>query len=121
MNEKLEGKGIKALGLILSVVCFAAALFHIFIAWNTSISIIQQRVFHVFVMIVIYFLAQTQKAAKAGKKTAPLHMICALVAVVSCLYFLSQSTYYLLGTGKESVYRRNERYKKPHQNTYENR
>lgn len=92
MNEKLEGKGVKTLGLVLSVVCFAAALFHIFIAWDTSISIIQQRVFHVFVMIVIYFLSQTQKAAKAGKKTAPLHMLCALVAVVSCLYFLSRTT-----------------------------
>ena len=92
MNEKLEGKGVKALGLALSIVCFLAALFHIFIAWDTSISIIQQRVFHVFVMIVIYFLAQTQKAAKAGKKTAPLHLFCSLVAVVSCLYFLSRTT-----------------------------
>lgn len=48
MNENLQSKGSKALNLILSIVCFIVALFHIFIAWDTSISLVQQRVFHVY-------------------------------------------------------------------------
>ena len=67
MNENLQSKGSKALNLILSIVCFIVALFHIFIAWDTSISLVQQRVFHVFAMVLIYFLMQTQQAAQVGR------------------------------------------------------
>ena len=34
MNENLQSKGSKALNLILSIVCFIVALFHIFIAFE---------------------------------------------------------------------------------------
>lgn len=73
MNENLQSKGSKALNLILSIVCFIVALFHIFIAWDTSISLVQQRVFHVFAMVLIYFLMQTQQAAAGRKVTKFLH------------------------------------------------
>ena len=71
MNENLQSKGAKALNLILSIVCFIVALFHIFIAWDTSISLVQQRVFHVFAMVLIYFLMQAQQAA--ADRTARAH------------------------------------------------
>ena len=43
MNEKTQGRENRILSLVLSGVCIAASLFHIFIAWDTSISIVQQR------------------------------------------------------------------------------
>ncbi|MDD6320522.1 MAG: TRAP transporter fused permease subunit [Oscillospiraceae bacterium] len=93
MNGTLDSKGIKALDIILSVVCFVAAIFHIFIAWSTSISIVQQRVFHVFVMILIYFLMQAEKSAKAGKKApTTINTVCTVMVVIAGGYFLSRTT-----------------------------
>ena len=92
MNENLQSKGSKALNLILSIVCFIVALFHIFIAWDTSISLVQQRVFHVFAMVLIYFLMQTQQAAAGRKVTKFLHGAFSLATVVVGGYFLTNTT-----------------------------
>ena len=89
MNKKRSSKSNKILDTILSLVCLLAAIFHIFIAWNTSISIIQQRVFHVFVMILIFFLMKCSASAKTEKKySATIYGLCSLLAVVSGSYFL---------------------------------
>ena len=92
MNEKLQGRGNRLLGMILSGVCIAASLFHIFISWDTSISIVQQRVFHVFIMVLIYFLMQTEKAQKEGKKLGFLYGFFTLVTVAVGGYFLANTT-----------------------------
>ena len=92
MNEKLLGKGDRILGLILSGVCILTSLFHIFIAWDTSISIVQQRVFHVFAMILIYFLTRTEKAQREGKKLGLLYGLLSLAATVVGGYFLANTT-----------------------------
>lgn len=92
MNENLQSKGAKALNLILSIVCFIVALFHIFIAWDTSISLVQQRVFHVFAMVLIYFLMQAQQAAADRKVTKFLHGAFSLATVVVGGYFLTNTT-----------------------------
>ncbi len=92
MNDKLQSKSAKALDIILSVVCFVVALFHVFIAWDTSISLVQQRVFHVFAMLLIYFLMQTQKAASDGKVTRFLHGALSLITTVVGGYFLANTT-----------------------------
>lgn len=89
MNEKQSSKNNKILDVILAIVCLAAAIFHIFIAWNTSISIIQQRVFHVFIMILIFFLMKCSASLKEEKKfPATMYGFCSLLAVVSGFYFL---------------------------------
>lgn len=92
MSDKSQIHSTKALDIILSVVCFAVALFHVFIAWDTSISLVQQRVFHVFAMILIYFLMQTQKAASKGKATRFVHGALSLGTVVVGGYFLANTT-----------------------------
>ena len=92
MNEKTQGRENRILSLVLSGVCIAASLFHIFIAWDTSISIVQQRVFHVFIMILIYFLMQTEKAQKDGKRLGLLYGALSLAAAVVGGYFLANTT-----------------------------
>lgn len=92
MNEKTQGRENRILSLVLSGVCIAASLFHIFIAWDTSISIVQQRVFHVFIMILIYFLMQTEKAQKEGKRLGLLYGALSLAAAVVGGYFLANTT-----------------------------
>lgn len=89
MNEKQSSKNNKILDVILAIVCLTAAIFHIFIAWNTSISIIQQRVFHVFIMILIFFLMKCSASLKEEKKfPATMYGFCSLLAVISGSYFL---------------------------------
>ncbi|WP_071705926.1 TRAP transporter permease [Murdochiella vaginalis] len=89
MNEKQSSKKKNILDVILAIVCLAAAIFHIFISWNTSISIIQQRVFHVFVMILIFFLMKCSASTKAEKKfSATIYGVCSLLSIVSGCYFL---------------------------------
>ncbi len=92
MNEKRPGRENRLLGLLLSGVCVFASLFHIFIAWDTSISIVQQRVFHVFVMVLIYFLMQTEKAQREGKRLGLLYGLLSLGAVTVGGYFLANTT-----------------------------
>lgn len=89
MNEKQSSKNNKILDVILAIVCLTAAIFHIFIAWNTSISIIQQRVFHVFIMILIFFLMKCSASLKEEKKfPATMYGFSSLLAVISGSYFL---------------------------------
>lgn len=89
MNAKQSSKNNKILDVILAIVCLTAAIFHIFIAWNTSISIIQQRVFHVFIMILIFFLMKCSSSLKEEKKFAIImYGFCSLLAVISGSYFL---------------------------------
>lgn len=89
MNAKQSSKNNKILDVILAIICLTAAIFHIFIAWNTSISIIQQRVFHVFIMILIFFLMKCSSSLKEEKKFAIImYGFCSLLAVISGSYFL---------------------------------
>lgn len=92
MSEKIQNRESRLLTILLSGVCVAASLFHIFISWDTSISIVQQRVFHVFVMILIYFLVQTEKAQREGKRLGFLYGLLALGTVAVGGYFLANTT-----------------------------
>ncbi|MCC8059255.1 MAG: TRAP transporter permease [Clostridiales bacterium] len=87
-NQKMSA----GVGAVLNLVCLAAALFHIYIAWNTSISIVQQRVLHVFVMILIYFLMQAQKACEAGKKIGFFYVLCSILVFCAGVYFMANTT-----------------------------
>lgn len=93
MNEIQPSRSVRILNVLLFTVCLIAAIFHIFIAWDTSISIVQQRVFHVFVMILIFFLSQSRKSAGEGKKVlTAVYGFFAILTTVSGVYFLSRTT-----------------------------
>ena len=45
----------KAVDCVIALLCLAVSLFHIFIAVNSSISVVQQRVIHVMAILLIFF------------------------------------------------------------------
>jgi TRAP transporter 4TM/12TM fusion protein len=69
-----------------------AAAFHIFIAYSTVISVIQQRVIHVFVMILLWYMYKGQTKYREGKKTFLLYDILALLALTLGIYFMLNTT-----------------------------
>lgn len=78
-------KGSKSLIAALSL---TLALFQIYIACSTSISVIQQRVFHVFMLIAIFGLYQSVDRLQKNKKSSLYFLFITAVAVVSGIYFL---------------------------------
>lgn len=92
MSDTQKSKGAAAANILLSAVCVIASLFHIFIAWDTSISIVQQRVLHVFIMIMIYFLVHVEDAAQAGRKSRFVYGFFVLFTLVIGGYFLANTT-----------------------------
>ncbi len=94
MSSKIKENS--AVDILLSAVCVIASLFHIFIAWNTSISIVQQRVFHVFIMILIYFLTRTQESVEGHRKSRFIYSALVLLTVVVGGYFLANTTLEML-------------------------
>lgn len=90
----LAGKKFqKVLMILLSVSCLVISLFHIFVAWNTSISVAQQRVIHVFLMLFLYFLSQTVQYMEHDKKwRAALHLLFTAVMVAVGSYFVQNTT-----------------------------
>lgn len=64
MNENLQSKGFKgAESNLVYCLLYCGSVPHLH-RWDTSISLVQQRVFHVFAMVLIYFLMQTQQAGR---------------------------------------------------------
>lgn len=87
------GKWKKALSLLLSVCCVVVSAFHIFVAWDTSISVVQQRVFHVFMILILYFLSNTVKGMEKGKKgSTAFHGIFTIIMTVVGIYFVQNTT-----------------------------
>lgn len=77
---------LKPLVLVLSVFIVT---YHLFISFSTSISLMQQRVIHLFSFLVIWFLLSLDTPGKNGKK-----MIAAAGAILSAaigLYFVVQT------------------------------
>ncbi|MEG1857743.1 MAG: TRAP transporter fused permease subunit, partial [Pseudoflavonifractor sp.] len=92
MKEKLRSGTLHGVSAVLLVACLVASLFHIFIAWDTSITIVQQRVFHVFIILFIYFLLQAKDRLEKGKKSSVLLVMIALVVAGLAVYFLVNTT-----------------------------
>lgn len=88
------GKKIqKCLVLLLSLSCLVVSLFHIYVAWDSSISVAQQRVLHVFLMLFLYFLSQTVQYMEKDKRwSAAAHLIFTVVIIVVGIYFVRNTT-----------------------------
>lgn len=90
----LTGKRFqKILMVLLSVSSMAISMFHIFVAWDSSISVAQQRVLHVFLMLFLYFLSQTvQYMEKEKTWKAASHLLFTAVIIAVGIYFVQNTT-----------------------------
>lgn len=82
----------KSMGKIIAFLALIAAIFHIYIAFSTSISMVQQRVFHVFVMIMLYYLSKSQGFLGKKKIWAIITGVLFVVATAGLVYYLTNTT-----------------------------
>jgi len=77
----------KIIKKVIAVVSLLGSLFHIFIAYNISISVIQQRVFHLFLLIFLYYLYEFEKGLHSGKKPHLIGLL-SIISLIVGIYFL---------------------------------
>lgn len=89
----------KTANIAISVFCLLISAFHIFIAWDSSISVVHQRVLHVFMMLTLYFALEAYKFSgsdklKPARKTIETVIFVALtvLSLVLGIYFMQNTT-----------------------------
>ena len=82
----------KIIGWVLTVLCILVSLFHLFVAVNSSISVVQQRVIHVMAILLVYFLTNVDKLAVKAKWRAAVNGVLFLLACMLALYFINGNT-----------------------------
>jgi TRAP transporter 4TM/12TM fusion protein len=91
-SERYAERYLPVKKAIIYVVSLLAALFHIFIAYSTDVSVIHQRVLHVFVMLFIWYMYKGQKKYREDKKTFVLYDILALLSFSLGAYYMFNTT-----------------------------
>ncbi len=88
-----EPKGFsKILGWVLAALCIAVSLFHVFVAVNSSISVVQQRVIHVMAILLVYFLMSADKLKAKSKWRSAVNLVLFVLAIVLAVYFIRGNT-----------------------------
>ncbi len=82
----------KVIGRVLAVLCVLVSLFHIFVAVDSSISVVQQRVIHVMAILLVYFLTNMDKLAGKSKWRTLVNGVFFILAVVLAVYFIKGNT-----------------------------
>ena len=90
---KSEKSGFaKILGWVLAGLCILVSLFHIFVAVNSSISVVQQRVIHVMAILLVYFLTNMDKLSMKSKWRTAVNGLFFLLACALAYYFIQGNT-----------------------------
>lgn len=87
-TSSITGRGIKLITIIISVLSVAASVFHVFISYSTAISVMQQRVFHLFLLMLIYYLYKYKGSIENHKKSSAILGLLTLITLVTGAYFL---------------------------------
>jgi len=88
-NGQKSNINFKILTKIIIFISLIGSLFHIFIAYNTSIGVIQQRVFHLFLLMLVYYLYELRKSLEDGNKTRSIFMcFMSITTLIVKIYFI---------------------------------
>ncbi|HRX14322.1 MAG TPA: TRAP transporter permease [Eubacteriales bacterium] len=89
IKENEKSKLVLIVDIVIGVVSVIGALFHFYIAYSTSIGVAQQRVFHTFLFIFIYFLYNFRDRL-INKKTvlSVINLICVIVSLLIGIYYV---------------------------------
>ncbi len=82
----------KIISWVLAGLCILVSLFHIFVAVNSSISVVQQRVIHVMAILLVYFLTNMDKLIAKSKWRTIVNGVLFILAVVLAVYFIKGNT-----------------------------
>lgn len=93
MQEDARFAGlIKVAETVLAALCVMVSLFHIFVAVNSSISVVQQRVIHVMALLLVFFVDQVAKTSKKSMWKTIVNMMLLALMIVLSVYFVKGNT-----------------------------
>ncbi|MEN6315604.1 MAG: TRAP transporter fused permease subunit [Clostridiaceae bacterium] len=84
----VTGRGTKSITLIITVLSIAVSLFHVFISYSTAISVMQQRVFHLFILVLIFYLYKFKDSLENHKKSSIIPGILGTATLITGIYFM---------------------------------
>lgn len=82
----------KAVVWMLSALCIMVSLFHLFVAVDSSITVVQQRVIHVMAILLIFFLSSAEKRMDQPGIRAAADLVLFGLAIVLTVYFVRGNT-----------------------------
>lgn len=74
---------------IIKTLCILLSLFHLFIAVNSSITVVQQRVIHVMAILLLFFLSECSKNVKGKAWKVAINLVFAAFVTATAIYFLN--------------------------------
>lgn len=74
---------------IIKALCILLSLFHLFIAVNSSITVVQQRVIHVMAILLLFFLSECSKNVKGKAWKVAINLVFAAFVTATAIYFLN--------------------------------
>jgi len=94
INKKEVSDNLKVLDIIIGVISVFGSIAHFFFAYKSSVSVAQQRAFHTFFFILLFFLYELRNSVEKGKKiSASINLLfSALVFAISIYYVVNLSS-----------------------------
>ena len=92
-----ENKLMKSVDVFIGVVSVIGAAAHFFFAYNSSISVSQQRVFHTFFFILVFFMYEL----KAGVENKKLYS--AIINALMVAFVIAAGTYFIINMSSSSM------------------
>ena len=92
-----ENKLMKSVDVFIGVVSVIGAAAHFFFAYNSSISVSQQRVFHTFFFILVFFMYEL-KAGVEKKK-----LFSAIINALMVAFVIAAGTYFIINMSSSSM------------------
>lgn len=92
-----ENKLMKSVDVFIGVVSVIGAAAHFFFAYNSSISVSQQRVFHTFFFILVFFMYEL----KAGVEKKKLYS--AIINALLVAFVIAAGTYFIINMSSSSM------------------
>ena len=89
MQNVLQKKN-RSVHLVLFLLSAGICLFHLFITMNTSVSVMQSRVIHLFSFMLVWYIYKLEKEKTVGKTVLRFGMV--LIVLALGLYYLTQTT-----------------------------
>lgn len=90
-NEK-SGSMARTAEAVLAALCVAVSLFHVFVAVNSSISVVQQRVIHVMAILLVFFVEQVAKTSGKSMWKKVVNVALLAMTIVMTVYFIKGNT-----------------------------
>lgn len=92
MQENAKPTLVKIAERVLAALCVMVSLFHVFVAVNSGISVVQQRVIHVMAILLVFFVEQVAKTTREARWKALVNLMLLALTVVLAVYFVRGNT-----------------------------